>query len=153
MAGIGFELRKLLRNGSLFGLLRAYGFAGFISSGPWVFSIFGVMITGVFSVGTVPAREVEQYLISVTYLMASSLILTGWVQLLFSRFVADRLFEGDRDAVLPNLLGALTLTALAAGAVGAVILAFLFREPVVYRLLMLACFVTLCQLWIVVVLL
>ena len=46
MAGIGFELRKLMRRDSFWGLLRAYGYAGLISSGPWVLSILGVMGIG-----------------------------------------------------------------------------------------------------------
>ena len=38
MAGIGFELRKLLRKDSLLGLVQAYAYAGVIGSGPWVLS-------------------------------------------------------------------------------------------------------------------
>ena len=56
MAGIGFALRTLLRSGSYFGILRAYGFAGLISSGPWVLSIVGVMLIGLFSLGRVADR-------------------------------------------------------------------------------------------------
>jgi uncharacterized membrane protein len=33
MAGIGFELRKLLQRESYFALVRAYAYAGLISSG------------------------------------------------------------------------------------------------------------------------
>ncbi len=32
-----------MRANSFWGLLRAYGYAGMISSGPWVLSILGVM--------------------------------------------------------------------------------------------------------------
>ena len=39
MAGIGFELRRLLRKDTLLGLIRAYAYAGVISSGPWVFRL------------------------------------------------------------------------------------------------------------------
>lgn len=154
MAGIGFELRKLMQSGGFYGMLRAYGFAGLISSGPWVFSIFGVMLIGILAAGHVEARAVVQFLVSVTYLMAGSLILTGVLQLLFSRFCADRLFEGKRELIVPNLLGTLTITSIAAAVTGFGILAFLFNsEPLVYRLAMLASFVLLCDLWIVVVLL
>ena len=51
MAGIGFELRRLLRDRSFLGLLRGYGYAGLITSGPWVFSIVGVLLIGILSVG------------------------------------------------------------------------------------------------------
>ena len=46
MAGIGFELRKLLQRDSYAGLLKAYAYAGVISSGPWVLSIIGILLVG-----------------------------------------------------------------------------------------------------------
>ena len=49
MAGIGFELRRLLRKDTLLGLIRAYAYAGVISSGPWVLSIIGILIIGIFA--------------------------------------------------------------------------------------------------------
>lgn len=152
MAGIGFELRKLLKRESFIGLLQAYGYAGLISAGPWVLSIIGVMLIGIMSVGVVTQSSmVAQFLVSITYLMATSLILTGALQLLFTRFVADRLFEKRHQVILPNLMGALTLTTITSGVIGGLILELLFQEPLLYRLLMLACFVTLCNIWITVV--
>jgi len=106
MAGIGFELRKILSRDSYTATLRAYLYAGLISSGPWVLSIISVMLVGVISVGMLlPNALVGQFLMTVTYLMASSLILTGGVQWLFTRFVSDRLFERKYEQILPNLLG------------------------------------------------
>ena len=81
----------------------ADGYAGLISSGPWVLSILGVMGIGIFSVNRVASVAVRQFLVSVTYLMAASLILTGFLQLMFTRFIADRLFAKEDEAVLPNL--------------------------------------------------
>jgi len=43
MAGIGYELRKLLQRDSLLSVMRAYLYAGVISSGPWVLSIVGML--------------------------------------------------------------------------------------------------------------
>jgi uncharacterized membrane protein len=154
MAGIGFELRRLLRRGGFWGLLGAYGYAGVISSGPWVLSILGVMGIGIASVHRVDSLAVRQFLVSVTYLMATSLILTGLLQLMLTRFIADRLFEKDEEAVLPNLFGALALTTAVAGlaALGTVVVAFAGLS-LAYRALMVIGFVTLCDLWVVVVLL
>ena len=99
MAGIGFELRKLLRRDSYSGLLQAYAFAGIISSGPWVLSIVGILLIGLLSVtAAAPSYLVVQFQISVTYLMVSSLVLTGVIQLSFTRFVADRLFDSRNVA-------------------------------------------------------
>lgn len=149
MAGIGFELRKLLREESYLGLIRAYGYAGLISSGPWVLSILAVMALGLLSLTSVAdASGVGQFLISVTYLVAFSLILTGTLQLLFTRYIADRLFEGRRNAILPNLFGLLTLVNVVSGLSGLLILILWFgNTSPLYRVEMLVSFVLLCNIW------
>jgi uncharacterized membrane protein len=152
MAGIGFELRKLLRDRSLIGMLRAYGFAGAISSGPWLLSISSVLAIGILSRGSPELiQQVVRFQVSVTYLIATTLILTGGLQLAMSRYIADRIFENKPELVLPNLLGAITVTSLVSGGIGAVAASVLFHESLPYRVLMVANFVTLSNLWLVVV--
>ena len=48
MAGIGFELRRMLRKDTLLGLVQAYAYASVIGSGPWVLSIVGILLIGIF---------------------------------------------------------------------------------------------------------
>lgn len=152
MAGIGFELRKILSRDSYTATLQAYVYAGLISSGPWVLSIISVMLIGVLSIGVVmPDLVVRQFLITVTYLMATSLILTGGLQLFFTRFVSDRLFERKHELILPNLLGVLLLVTLTSGLLAFALMGLLFDEPFLYRLLVLANFVVLCNLWLVII--
>ncbi len=150
MAGIGFELRKLLRKESYLGLFQAYAYAGVISSGPWILSIIGVRLIGLFSLSVViPQIAVQQFQVSVTYLLAFSLILTGPLQLAFTRYVADRLFEKRDDMIVPNFMGAQLITALVSGLLGCVLWLTLFRDqPISYQLLMLVGFVQLCLIWI-----
>jgi uncharacterized membrane protein len=152
MAGIGFEIRKILKKETLLSVLEAYGYAALIGSGPWVLSVIGVMVIGVLSFGlVVPETLIIQFLVSVTYLMASSLILTGVLQLMFTRFIADRLFENKRKIIFANSMGALWLTLVVSGGLGVVVLMLFFNESLWYELLMLANFVVLCGLWIVVI--
>lgn len=150
MAGIGFELRKLLKKDSLVGLLQAYAYAGVIGSGPWVLSILGILVIGFMSVTVVvPARLVTQFQVSVTYLIATSLIFTGAVQLAFTRFISDRLFEKREDLVLPNFNGVLLVVIGGGGALGMLLMFLPFAGLAIgYRLLMLAAFVLLCGIWI-----
>ncbi|AZD02471.1 exopolysaccharide Pel transporter PelG [Pseudomonas chlororaphis] len=152
MAGIGFELRKILSRDSYTATLHAYVYAGLISSGPWVLSILSVMLVGGISLGlVVPEVVIRQFLITVTYLMATSLILTGGLQLFFTRFVSDRLFERKYEQILPNLVGMLLLVTLGAGVLGILLLITLFDQGLIYRLLTLANFVVLCNLWLVII--
>jgi uncharacterized membrane protein len=150
MAGIGFELRKLLEKRSYFGLFQAYAYAGVISSGPWVLSIVGILMVGILSASVVvPATLVQQFQVSVTYLIMASLILSGPLQIAFTRFIADRLFEKKERAVLPNFMGALCLAMMTSGVLGVVLVLTLFGEQSdIYRLLMLSGFVILNGIWI-----
>ena len=155
MAGIGFELRRLLRKNTLFGLLQTYAYASVIGSGPWVFSIVGILLMGLLSVGlVVPSHLVTQFQTSVTYLVAFSLIWTGLAQLAFTRFISDRLFEKRNEMVLPNLHGLLLLVLGSAAVLGTVAcFVFLSELSMLYRLLMLAGFALLCGIWVLTVLL
>ena len=111
MAGIGFELRRLSRSDTYFGVLRAYLYAGVIGSGPWVLSILAILILGVLSLGAIAAAStVSDYQTSVTWLIALSLIYSGGTQLAYTRYAADRLFERESGRVLPNLFGILLVT-------------------------------------------
>lgn len=152
MAGIGFELRRILVKDTYSATLRAYVYAGLISSGPWVLSILSVMLIGIISLGVVvPELKVRQFLISVTYLMATSLILTGGLQLYFTRFISDRLYEKKAGVILPNLVGILTLVTLLGGGLGGVLVFSLFGESLLFCVLLVANFVTLCNLWMVII--
>lgn len=150
MAGIGFELRKLLARDSLTGVFQAYLYASVIGSGPWVLSIVGILVIGLLSSAvTTSGPIVTQFQVSVTYLIAASLILTGFVQLSFTRFVADRLYEKKEAIVLPNFNGVTLVVTAASGALGLAAAFFLFDgQNVVYRMLMLTGFVMLSNIWV-----
>ncbi len=153
MAGIGFRLRSLIKQDSFSGLLQAYGFAGIISSGPWVLSILGILVIGVINTDKSIPPFVEEFQISVTYLMAFSLLLTSPLQLLFTRFISDRIYEKKENLVLPNLLGALILVITISGIVSGAVLVLFFSGSLVYRLLMLTGFVILSATWILIIIL
>jgi uncharacterized membrane protein len=134
MAGIGFELRKILRRDNLLSLLQAYSYAAVISSGPWILSIVGILLIGILSYSVVvPNILITQFQVSVTYVIAASLVFTGPFQLAFTRFAADRLFEKNDDMVLPNFHAVALVVTVIGG---------------VYRLLLLAAFVLMSNIWI-----
>ncbi|PTR17700.1 MULTISPECIES: exopolysaccharide Pel transporter PelG [unclassified Nitrosospira] len=154
MAGIGFRLRELTKTDTWSGLLLAYGFAGVIGSGPWVLSIVGILLIGILNTENFATPYyVGQFQISVTYLMAGSLILTSPLQLMVTRFIADRLFEKQDKQVLPNLTGAIFLVITVSGTIAGLCLVYLSTGSVLYKLLMLCGLVILSTIWIVVIVL
>jgi len=151
MAGIGFEIKKILNHASYFSIVKTYSIAGIIGSGPWVLSILSVLIIGLISKSIISDKTlVIQFLVCVTYLMAASLILTGFVQLLFTRFMADKLFEKKNNLILPNLMGMMWLMTAASVLVSGSFVGLLFSENLLFKLLMIANFAVLCNLWIVI---
>lgn len=150
MAGIGFELRRMIHKDTLYAMMQTYTYAGLIGSGPWVISIVAILMIGLFaSANTAQSLFLEQFQVSISYLMACSLILTSPLQLLFTRFVADRIFEKRNNVILPNLIGALTLTVLVSALMAGPALLYWFDGSFAYRLCMLTSFVILSCIWIV----
>ena len=150
MAGIGIQLQRMLRKNTLAGAAQAYTMAGLVGSGPWLMSIVAILaISLMAAVGGRDGDAVEQFQVSVSYLMAGSLILTSPLQLLFTRYAADRMFERRDGVILPNLMGALCLTLGISTLGGGIILLFWFDEPWPYQLCMLANFIVLSCIWIV----
>ena len=149
MAGIGFEFRKLLQKDTYWGLIQAYGYSGIVSSGPWILSIVAILIVGIYSAAiVVPPVAVTQFQVSVTYLFMASLILTGTVQLAYTRYIADRMFEKRTDLVMSTFNGLIMIVTLVGGVFGTTAVFLLFpNESNLYRLLMLAAFVILCCIW------
>ncbi|OGS17209.1 MAG: hypothetical protein A2234_03770 [Elusimicrobia bacterium RIFOXYA2_FULL_58_8] len=106
MAGIGFELSKILKGSRLSSLLRAYGYSMVIASGPWLISIVSVLLTGYIAKPFIKdSAQITQFQVSITYLIAFSLIFTGHLQLYYTRYIADRIYETDYSRILPNTLG------------------------------------------------
>jgi polysaccharide biosynthesis protein PelG len=127
VAGIGFELRRLLRRDSYAGLFKAYAYAGVISSGPWVLSIVAILCIGLLSATLVqPPSQITEFQVTVTWLVMCSLILTGPIQLSFTRWVADRLFEHKDTLVAPNFVGVLLIVVLVSGVLGQALVPALF---------------------------
>jgi uncharacterized membrane protein len=113
MAGIGFELRKMVQEKNISSLAKAYGYSALLSSGPWVSSIIAILIIGFFSL-TLNGEQTHdtsyQLIITYAFAFASSIMLTGFIQLPFTRYIADKIYEKREDLVLPSYIGALVLT-------------------------------------------
>lgn len=153
MAGIGFELRKVLRRNTLGSTVAAYTYAGVIGAGPLVLSIIGILLIGFWGLSTSGAEQaVAQFQVSVTYLIAASLVLTGSVQLAFSRYMSDRLYEDDPERILPAFNAVTLIVTLASGAFAWTMAFTIFSEQsTIYRVLMLTGFVLLSNIWLAIV--
>lgn len=110
MAGIGFTLQKMLNDTSSFSTMRAYIYAAAISSGPWLFTTLTIGILNIFAHMYLEKAQNALFKGIIIYAYAFSLITTGLIQMVCTRFVSDKLFNNRNDAVLPTYITALVIT-------------------------------------------
>ncbi len=118
MAGIGFELRRMIdeRQGFV-AKVRAYACASLIASGPWLMTILTLTLLNVAGPYLGGTEGYSLFRGLVTYAFAFSLILQGVVQMAVTRWVADQLYGKRYLDVLPAFAACFAVT----GAVHALI--------------------------------
>lgn len=151
MAGIGFKLRQTLQEESMHSLVKAYGYSALLSSGPWVSSIVAILIIGffTFSIQDTPDKALSyQLVITYAFAFASSIMMTGFIQLPFTRYIADQIYARREDLVLPSYIGALIISSLI-GLLIIVPLAWyaLAGEETLYIMLVIYLFITMTWIW------
>ncbi|MBX9703513.1 MAG: exopolysaccharide Pel transporter PelG, partial [Silvanigrellaceae bacterium] len=149
MAGIGFELRKLTSDNSFLNLLRANLYSSILSSGSWVISIsvlVAIFLYLNYHLG--PTLFCIQFLVSVSYLVSSSLILSAIFQHCVNRYIADRLFEKQENMVAPALFSSSLLLLILSIVVGWICVEILlYDQLLIIKLLMTGSFVALNLVW------
>ncbi|WP_457680835.1 exopolysaccharide Pel transporter PelG [Thermovibrio sp.] len=122
MAGIGFELRRLIKSERLSAKFLSFIYSAFLSAGPWIISIIAIIVAGILASEVSKNGEfIRKCQVVITYITALSLIISSPLQLTFSRYVADRIFNKEIDRILPNLIGAITVMIVSGFTAGIII--------------------------------
>ncbi len=107
MAGIGFVLRRLTRRDDLSGALQAFTAAAAITSGPWLLTVLAIAGSGLGTALAASPPEYQSFRVILSYDFCFSLVLTAPATTLASRLVADQLFAGRVDEIVPTFLATL----------------------------------------------
>lgn len=109
MAGIGFELRKLLHRDDLLGIVQGYAHSAMTATGPWLLTI--LMLSGIVFLGgaAIPPEDLAQFRLIVVYNFAFSLVLAGPAVMVATRTLADAIYVKQVDGAPALLLGYLLL--------------------------------------------
>lgn len=99
MAGVGFALRKLVSRGDLPSQIGGYLLAGFITAGPWLFTILALAATNMVVAMGIDAAQIGQFRLILIYNFAISLVATGPIVIVTTRYVADRVYLRRFDEV------------------------------------------------------
>lgn len=119
MAGIGFALRKLARRDDLLGVLQGHAHSAFITSGPWMFTILALAGVNVAGGEMLTRDELTLFRVIIIYNFCFSVVLTGPLLLVATRYLADCIYvkqvEGAPGMLLATLGMAYALSAAVAG--------------------------------------
>lgn len=151
MAGIGFELRKILAKPGYLSTFRAFGYAALISSGPWVLSIVSLALLGIVCRGMASATQMELVFASVTYVYALSLILTGPIQMVLTRYAADQFFSHRKGKIFPAIITTLACTSPVSAVIGLILFVGFVPAPLCFQLSSACLFVLVTSIWVMTV--
>lgn len=124
MAGIGFRLRKIFKGDTFTDSLHGVIIAAAIAGGPIFFSIICLILLGFFSTAFISGQEMDVFLITLVYIFCFSLISTGIIQLLVTRYLSDLIYVDETDKILPSFTTVLTFTVIFQLIIGVPFIAF-----------------------------
>jgi uncharacterized membrane protein len=110
MAGIGFVVRKLVKKDNLTGLFTGYLFSTIITAGPWLFTILALGSITLFGQNFSTLEEINDFRLCIIYNFSCSLVFSGPLTIIVTRFIADKIYMKDVHEVPGVLIGALGLS-------------------------------------------
>lgn len=124
MAGIAFDIRKLLGKQEITSTLAAFFYSGIVSSGPWLFTVFSLGIIS--SIGKQVAGEevINLFMGIIIYVFAFSTVLTYGTQMVITRYLSDCIYH-QKDDEIPSLLVSTLL--LVGGGAGLIAIPFIWN--------------------------
>jgi uncharacterized membrane protein len=105
MAGIGFKLEKILSKNSYLNLLEGYLYSTMVSAGPIIATIFSIGVITFIAMGEINRIDIVIFRTLVVYIYAISLIISSSSQMIITRYMADRIFLKDYEALVPAYAG------------------------------------------------
>ena len=112
MAGIGFVLRKLTYKDNLMGIVAGFGYSTLIATGPWLFTIVALLGSGAL-VNTFSTPEQNLIFQSIIiYNFSFSLVFTGPLSMVVTRYLADQIYEKKNVAIPGALLGSMLMLSI-----------------------------------------
>lgn len=125
MAGIAFNIRKLLNRQELSSVLAAFFYSGIVSSGPWLFAVLALGVIASIGKKISQPELVNTFMAIVVYVFAFSTVITYGSQMTITRFLADCLYRKEADRIPSLMLTALVQLGLSCLIISAPLVWFL----------------------------
>jgi polysaccharide biosynthesis protein PelG len=149
MAGIGFALRKLARRDDLVGVIQGYAHSALAATGPWLFTVLSLGAISVLTAGLATIEEIVLFRLVIIYNFAFSLVATGPIMMVATRFLADMIFLKQVGGAVGLFLGTFMLACAIQLPIVIGFYGFYIDAPLSLRLLGMASFLVISGIWLV----
>lgn len=146
MAGIGFELRRILRKDSYLAEMSAYLYAAMVSSGPWLMSVLCLAVLGLYSYSGFSRLEQDIFRTTIIYVYAFTLIYVGFVQLVVTRYLADKFYLGEERVTLTTFCCSSVVVLVIGTVIGVGAICF-FELTLIYKVIAVQLFLIVALIW------
>lgn len=127
MAGVGFQLARMARDGGVGGIAGAALHGAVISAGPWMITAAAMALLGRWSAVHLSTADQVTVQTALIYAFSFSALIAAPIGVVATRLVADRLFARDVKAIPGILVVALTAGGALALIAGAILFAGVAR--------------------------
>ncbi len=117
MAGIGFELRRVLQKGGLARIVGVSLAGTAVAAGPWLLSVFGIFLIQ-HAAGAALSESPLLFSAAIVYCYALSLVLMSGLHYSFTRQISDLIYEERTREAASALVSCLLLVLAAALVIG-----------------------------------
>ena len=154
MAGIGFELYRILHKGTLSSILKAFFLGIIIVAGPWILSVISIYLIQKFAFSAI-SENPALFTVTIVYVYAFSLFLFGGFHYIFSRYIADMLYIEDHASIPPALISIVLVTILLSSLISCTFIYFndftFVKTDLLYRCSLVFLFAVINILWIMLI--
>lgn len=151
MAGIGFALQALSRRDTLSAGFAAFAISAIIAVGPWLFTVLSVAGINMATVSNTGLTALAEMRIIIIYNFSISLVLSGPIAVITTRFLADGLYARDMSKAPGALFAALAATLAVQAPVALVLYGYVANLSEELRLIAIASYLIVACLWVVAV--
>lgn len=120
MAGIGFNLQKIMEDDSFGAVIKAHFYSTLIVAGPWLLSILTITVLNALISNRVDVRDMIYFRSVIIYVFVFSLVVVGFIHFPLTRYLSDRIYAKEKDSIVPIFVTASAAVLIVQAVLGAV---------------------------------
>ncbi len=154
MAGIGFELQRVLKQGGMTGVFKVALAGIVIVAGPWLISILGIFALSRFA-GFALEEGGALFTAAIVYSYAFSLFLFGGLHYIYTRYTSDLIYIKDDSRAFAALLLAMIIIGILSAIIAVIAVYFINTDQVekllMYKIFAAVLFVSINLIWLIMI--